>query len=123
VADATIDRVIKSYGETQRPFLWLISPASTPDDLGTRLVAKGLTGVGKLDVLLLRGLDRAIAVNADVVVRELRWEETFALADRMGEFYGPPAEVVLAFNQAYAGGPEAVRCLPYMAYLGDEPVS
>jgi len=122
-ADATIDRVLKRFMPQQKAFGWITGPSTTPRDLERRLVAHGLQHAGALAGMALTDLDREIAPNPEVEVREVTPEETSAQDDMMGRAYGIPKDVAGFFAKLLAAG-MGIRARSYFAYLGGpEPVA
>ncbi len=103
-ADAVIDRTVDDLTARGAPFIWWVTPSSTPDDLAARLVARGLVaddpwpgmtietdalrepppvpGLVIRRVITDRDLDTYVQVFAPILSPSAAFTELFAEASR-----------------------------------------
>jgi hypothetical protein len=116
-ADRTIGQVHRLFAESRKAFGWVTSPANTPSDIGRRLIEGGLVKADEMAGMMLTELDRPIALNPQVEVRESTPDELRSTTGMMAAAYGMPramAELMIEMVLRSAG---RVRFRGYLAYL------
>jgi ribosomal protein S18 acetylase RimI-like enzyme len=127
-ADARIAGAIAHFRAKGAPFSWWVGPCSRPDDLGERLLARGLVDAeGELGMAL--DLARLTVPNAPTAGLDVRRatspEELRGFARVVAANWDPPDQAVVDVYERAAAAvlePESpLRC--YVGYLDGEPVS
>ncbi len=84
--DRVVDAVFAAYAGA--PFGWVVGPLSQPQDLGQRLLARGLVLAEEMLGMVLDDLATPIPENDNVVIRRLTPEEVPDYADGLARAYG-----------------------------------
>lgn len=84
--DRVVDAVFAAYAGA--PFGWVVGPLSQPQDLGQRLLARGLVLAEEMLGMVLDDLATPIPENDNVVIRRLTPEEVPDYADGLALAYG-----------------------------------
>ena len=120
-AEATISRVKERYGD--KAFGWITGPNTTPGDLNRRLERHGLQHADAIAGMALTDLDRDIATNPAIEIREVSPVETAREDEMMGRAYGMPRDVAALFVRILSVA-TAIRTRSYFAYVdGGAPVA
>jgi GNAT superfamily N-acetyltransferase len=123
--DARIERALDPFRSRGVPATWVVGPASTPADLGRRLIEHGLTPDEVTSAMAcdLAALPGAADLAAELEVRPVEDEATLeTFLEVSAAAYGAEPPMVDAIRQWYRalglGRPELVRV--YVAYRDGE---
>ncbi|MBV7331284.1 GNAT family N-acetyltransferase [Chloroflexi bacterium TSY] len=122
--DATIHQIRTYFAEQEKSFGWLLTPSTTPTDLGQRLESAGLQKAFEMAGMVLTDLSIPIRTNPDVEIREATDEEMLAARDMVGDAYGLPANVAELSDKIMVGSADTLKVRRYLAYIDgmSEPV-
>lgn len=133
-ADATIQVVHEFFVENRKSYFWVVSEMATPDDLGNRLEAAGLTRFRELSGMVLSDLSPEINENPAVLVRvatdadvnDVRhlYVHGYPIAEDFAKHWPRLIEAAGGHNYlAYFEGHEKPVSVASMFYLPDRPIA
>jgi len=126
-ADAVIDRMLEELRRRGAPFLWWHMPSSSPPDLGTRLVDRGLVEDGSWPGMTLQ-VDELVEPPAVPGLTIRRVADDAAL-DTYLEIFAPILSMSPAFTSVFAessrrtGYADDVPEIHFLGELDGEPVA
>ena len=125
--DAAIEETLEPFRARSTPMVWIVSPGSSPDSLGARLEAHGLTAGSEtpcmaLDITALPPLAQLPSVTFDQVRNEASVEQ-FAKTAADGFGFGPEAVPIFQLITARACLPPDPHWVYHLGFLDGQPVA
>jgi GNAT superfamily N-acetyltransferase len=123
--DATIAEVKALFRRENKLFGWLVTPNSTPPNLGDRLAAAGFSRGIELAGMTLTDLSTPMRANPEIRVRRAGEDEVDGAVAMMVRAYGMPGEARPLLGAFFRAMNEQLDFWLYFAYVEgeEEPVA
>ena len=120
-AATVIEHVMRLFAQDARAFSWRVGPASTPPELGRRLIAAGMDRAESLLGMVLRDLDVSVPVPLDVRIHEASREDLAEVIDLIAQGYPTPEKLARILGSAFlqSAAQTAPGIIVYLAFVRD----